>query len=317
MIRILTLIALLAAPAALADTAVRLEAAFRTWVAEHGAERAVITIWRGGVEQRNAAVGMEPTDPVELASLSKAVTALCAAQLVQTGTWTRDTTSRSVLGKGPQGLTVAALMTHSAGIAPDQTQVGMSDWLDTPEDRAARAADTALARKAQTGTIGSHTYNNENYAILAAMISAEVGVPHSRYCANAVLVPAGVTTADPSLRTGGMAAWGGWTMSVQDYARLMYWAYGPGGLIGRAPDRWPQSDMGGGAYYGVGMTQRQFRGAWNFWHFGLLCFGARMNAGTYAVMWMGDWSVVVAYDLCTDWDAMVGLDNALSRAVFQ
>ena len=317
MIRNLALIACLMAPAADADVAVKLEAAFRGWVAEVGAERATMTIWRSGVEQGNAAVGMEPDTPVELASLSKAVTGLCAAHLIQTGVWTKQTTSREVLGKGPADLTVEALLTHSAGIGPDQTQVLMALWLDTEEDRAVLATETALKRKEQTATKGSYAYNNENYAVLGAMISAQMGTPHHRYCANAVLIPAGVTTAQPSARTGGMASWGGWTMSVQDYARLMYWAYGPGGMIGRAPDRWPQADMGGGAYYGVGMTQREFRGAMNYWHFGLLCFGDKLQAGSYAVSWMGDWSVVVAYDRCTDWEDMVALDSVLAQAVFQ
>jgi hypothetical protein len=106
-------------------------------------------------------------------------------------------------------------------------------------------------------------------------------------------------------------------MSVQDYARLMHWAYGPQGMIGKAPQDWPQAQMGGGAFYGVGMTQRRFRGAMNYWHFGGLCFPKRLNIGSYAVRWMADWSVVVAYDRCVDWDAMTRLDNVLARAVFQ
>ena len=75
--------------------------------------------------------------------------------------------------------------------------------------------------------------------------------------------------------------------------------------------------MGGGAFYGMGMTQREFRGSMNYWHFGALCFPGRLNAGSYAVSWMGDWTVVVAYDACADWDAMVRLDQALAGAVFQ
>lgn len=316
MIRLLTFMALMLAPVAQAD-GVRLEQAFRGWAAEVGAERAVMTIWRRGQHQGDVALGMAADAPVELASLSKAVTGLCAAELIRTGVWRKETTSHDVLGKGAAGVTVAALMTHSTGLKPDQTQTLMPLWLDTPEDRAALATDKALGRSTQAGTFGSYAYNNENYAILGAMISAETGVSHVDYCRNTVLIPAGVTTAAPSPRTGGMAAWGGWTMSVQDYARLMHWAYGPGGMIGRAPQNWPQAEMGGGAFYGVGMTQRAFHGSMNYWHFGALCFPERMEAGSYAVSWMQDWSVVVAYDRCVDWDAMVALDGALAAAVFR
>jgi len=298
MIRTAVFAFLMATPAALADAA-------------------VLTIWREGSHQRDVAIGMQADTPVELASLSKAVTGICAAHLTERGLWLAQTTSLDVLGYGPEAVTVAGLMTHSAGLAPDQTQTLMPLWLDSAEDRSEQAARQALTREGQTATRGVYTYNNENYAILGAMIAAETGEGYAEYCKRAVLDAAGVTRAGLSPRVGGMAAWGGWQMSVQDYARLMHWAYGPKGIIGRAPQDWPQAAMGGGAFYGVGMTQRSFRGSMNYWHFGALCFPGKLNIGSYAVRWMDDWSVVVAYDRCVDWDDMIRLDNVLAQAVFQ
>lgn len=317
MIRAFIFAIILAAQAAQADVPARLETAFRAWAEDVAADAAVLTIWRKGEHSSDVALGMEPGQPVELASLSKAITALCTAHLMQAGVWVPETTSKAVLGYGPDAITVAALMTHSAGLGPDQTQALMPLWLDTPEDRAALAAKTALQRSLQTGETGSFSYNNENYAVLGAMIAAQTGQTYAAYCEKAVLSPAGVTTAQLSSRSGGMASWGGWQMSAQDYARLMHWGYGPQGMIGKAPQDWPQAQMGGGTFYGVGMTQRRFRGAMNYWHFGALCFPKRLNIGSYAVRWMAGWSVVVAYDRCVDWDAMTRLDNVLARAVFQ
>lgn len=316
-IRILAAALCCVAQTAWADIPDKLEAAFLGWVEEVGVDAAVITVWQKDQHHRDVAVGMEANAPVELASLSKAVTALCAADLMDSGEWTAETTSRAVLGYGPDALTVGALMTHSAGLGPDETQDQMPLWLDTEADRSADAAATALMRAPQTAKRGSYTYNNENYAVLAAMISAHTGEPHTAYCKARVLSPAGVTTAQPSERTSSMAGWGGWKMSVQDYARLMRWAYGPEGRIGGAPQNWPQADMGGGAFYGVGMTQRAFQGSMNYWHFGALCFPGRLNIGTYAVSWKQDWRAVVFYDRCLPWDNMVLLDNTLARAVFQ
>lgn len=316
-IRSLVLALVCAAQSAVAGVPDRLEEAFEGWVDAVGAENAVLTIWNKGTHQRDVAIGINADTPVELASLSKAVTALCAAHLIAVGDWAADTTSRAVLGYGPDNLTVGGLMTHSAALAPDQTQGAMPRWLDREKDRSAVAAEHALTRSAQTGTLGSYTYNNENYAVLAAMISAETGQPHTEFCYDAVLKPSGATDARPSPRTGSMAGWGGWMMPVQDYARLMHWAYGPDGMIGSAPQDWPQADMGGGAFYGVGMTQRAFRGSMNYWHFGALCFPGRLNVGTYAVRWMEDWSIVAYYDACLPWDDMINLDNVLSAAVFQ
>ena len=318
MLRVLAIVLCLL-PGATAAQSVQdgLETAFRVWMNDNGATRGAIAIWRGGVSQREVGIGMDADAPVELASLSKAVTALCAAHLIENRVWTQETTSRDVLRRGPAGLSVAQLLTHSTGLGPDATQRDMAGWLDTAEDRAETAARNALDRESQSGTAGRHAYNNENYAILGAMIAAEAREPYADYCLKVVLTPAGVTTAAPSPRTGAMAAWGGWQMSVGDYARLMHWAYGPGGRIGRAPGRWPSAEIGGGASYGMGMYQRDFLGDMNYWHFGALCFPGRLETGSYAVSWIGDWSVVVAYDACVDGEAMVALDRALVGAVFR
>lgn len=317
MIRALILAAVFSASSAQADVPERLALAFRGWVVEAGAKNAVLTIFRNGRHHSDVALGMAAQTPVELASVGKSVTALCAVHLIKTGVWTSETTSQEVLGEGPAGLTVADFMTHSAGLGPDQTQRPMQRWLDRKEHRAGVAASHALDRKRQTSERGSYFYNNENYAILGAMIAAETGQPYDRYCKNAVLAPAGAVSARLSPRTGSMASWGGWQMSVQDYARFMHWAYGPQGYVGSDPAAWPQASMGGGAFYGAGMVQRGFRGSMNYWHFGLLCFPGRLNAGSYAVRWMEEWSVVAAFDQCTDWDTLFALDSALARAVFK
>lgn len=317
MIRVLSLCYCFAASAVFADVPAALENAFRGWVGDVGSTKAVMAIWHGDAPHAEVAIGMSAGTPVELASLSKAITALCAAQLIQSKAWTPATTSAEVLGYGAPGVSVAALLNHSSGIAPDQTQTLMPLWLDSDVDRSDQAARVALTRDAQLGSFGEYGYSNENYAILGAMIAAETQQPYAAYCAEAVLAPAGVTTARLSPRSGGMAAWGGWQMTATDYARFMHWAYGPDGIIGGAPAAWPEVAMGGGAFYGVGMVQRDFRAGRNYWHFGALCFPGRLNIGSYAVRWLQEWSVVVAYDRCLSWDDMVALDAALARAVFQ
>ena len=131
-----------------------------------------------------------------------------------------------------------------------------------------------------------------------------------------MLRPAGVTSAAPVARLSVLLSAGGWQVSVQDYARFVHWGYGGEGMIGRAPQNWPEQAMGGGASYGVGMVQRAFRGSTNFWHFGQLCFPQRVEAGSYVVQWEQDWLAVVAFDRCLDWDAMFELDHILTRGVF-
>ena len=75
--------------------------------------------------------------------------------------------------------------------------------------------------------------------------------------------------------------------------------------------------MENGLNYGLGMQFHPFRGGHKFWHFGLLCFPRRLEAGTFAVTYKGDWTLVAAYDRCVDRDAMFALDQTLAAVVFQ
>lgn len=298
-----------------ADVPARLEAAFLGWAADVGAAQAVLTVFRAGVHQHDVTLNMAAQTPVDLASLSKAITAVCAAHLIEEGVWTAQTTSAAVLGKGPP-LSVAGLMTHSAGVGPDRTQDLMAFWLGGDASMAHLATQIALIRPVQRAEAGHYSYNNENYAILGEMIAAETGQPYRTYCDAQVLAPAGVTSAAPSPMTGPFLPYGGWQMSVQDYAAFHWHAFGPDGLIGRAEADWPAVDIGEGAYYGVGMLQRALHGTHAHWHFGSLCFPGRFNIGAYAVILLDDWSLVAAYDVCLDGDQMQALDAALIGAVY-
>ncbi|MFK7837945.1 MAG: serine hydrolase domain-containing protein [Sulfitobacter sp.] len=316
MINRLILALFLTARAASADVPARMETAFQGWMQDVGAQTGVLTLWQGAQQVHDVAIGVAAEAPQPLASLSKAVTGLCAATLVMDGRWTMQTTSAEVLGFGATSASVAELLTHSSGLGPDQTQGLGLLGLFRSEVAAQTLSQRALNRNEQAGTTGQYAYNNENFAILGAMIAAETGQSYDAYCRDAVLVPAGVTTAAPFAPLAGLLSFGGWEMSVQDYARVMHWGFGPDGIVGRDPGLWPQAQMGGGASYGVGIVQRAFRGSHNFWHFGLLCFPARANAGSYAVSWMQDWRAVAAFDGCVSWEQLFALDAALSGAVF-
>ncbi|APE42894.1 hypothetical protein BOO69_05250 [Sulfitobacter alexandrii] len=313
----LTAAILLMARAAFGDVPERVEQAFRDWAEETGTGTAVLSLWRDGVHRRDVTLGTEAGMPVVLGSLSKTVTALCAVTLVQDGSWTWQTTAREVLGHGSADVTLAGLMTHSAGLAPDETQgLGLRDILDRP-DAQARIARRALDRAAQEGTPGRFHYNNENYEIIGAMIATETGSDYADHCTDAVLGPAGVSGAATVPGMAGLLPAGGWQMPVQDFARLMEWGFGPEGPIGSDPDAWPAVDAGGGASYGAGMISRPFGGGRNYWHFGLLCYPGRAEAAAYAVRFANGWMAVAGVDGCLGWDRLFALDAAIGGAVFE
>lgn len=304
-----------AASSAHADVGTRVQAAFEEWARSVGATDAALTYWVDGQPVRDVVLGRMHIDaPVELASLSKAITAACAVSLIRDGVMTAETTTRQVLDAGPEGLTLAALLTHSSGLSPDETQVLMPLWFDSPVDGAEVATARALARPA-TGDSG-YFYNNENYAVAGEMITAAAGGQYQAVCRDRVLVPAGVLQAEPSPRSGAFLPFGGWQMPLHDYARFLNWAYGPEGVVGSDAVNLPAKAVSQHIYYGMGMFQRAWGPGYNFWHFGALCLPGRMEVGSYAVRWQNGVSIVASYDACLEDTQMFALDQAMVKAVF-
>ena len=308
-------LALLWATSAMAQEA-QLKAAtmryvFEQWVHDNNAKHSsFITLYRGEV----IGTPHNPDHLFELASLSKAITAVCAAQLIEEGVWAAETTSAEVLGTGPKNITVAQLMTHSSGIRLDRTQGVWWFLRDTNAPLTAEVATAALAREPEAR--GEYFYNNENYAILGKMISAALDTPYAEACAARALTPAGVTTEQTSAVVGGMLPWGGWSMSAHDYAQFHHYWFGPQGAYGKGFPPTLRVDLRGGAAYGLGMFERNLGTGYNFWHFGSWCMPLRLNTGAFAAIWGGEWSVVATYDVCLESDEMRTLDAALSKVVY-
>lgn len=295
-----------------------LQAAFSDWLDAHETTGDLATAakdahmrWQFGNQNRADA------EPGELASLSKSITAICIHNLVTSDdlAWSD---SAAALVTGAPDVTVAELVTHSSGLGPDATQVAMPLWLDqTPGERGhfgQAVLDLVTARPTQDGTRGTYRYNNENYAILGLIIEAVTDEPYFTACASRLALPPGIT---PSVQSGVFQPWGGLQADPQAYLTFLNTHFGPGSAIGIDPFAFPHVAMGGGAYYGLGMVFRVFGDSHNFWHFGAQCFPGRLEAGSYAVMWEGQASLVALYDACVSWDDMAALDTALSAAQYR
>ncbi len=306
------------------DIGERIEDRFLRWAEASGQTEMALIVLRDGQMFTTVSRGMDVDDPVPLASLSKAITGICLQRLAdERGIDLRrplsetlpDATGALALPKA-RTLVPADVLTHTAGLMPDMTQTWMSAWLDRDGPQHEAAAELALQREAQSGTPGVYAYNNENYAILGLIIEALSGRSYEDTCRDLVLTPAGVTTGSLDLPVGTFGAWGGWTMSAPDFARIVIDAFAPDSALGSDPSQLPHAEISGGAYYGVGTLWRRFQDAHNFWHFGALCFPDGPNAGSYFAYWWGEWSFTAVYDQCIDFDTMIGLDGAMVDAVF-
>lgn len=286
-----------------------------------------LTVARNGRKQRSVTRD-RATDRFAIASLSKAITGACLQHLIEDGSLRADTAIREVFGPGLSdlsgaraqygGITLAQLVTHTSGLWPDQTQGAMGAWRGETGTRHAFASARALARPQQDGTPGQFRYNNENYAILGAVIDKVARGGYVNYCGSRVLGESFANgSARLSPRYGAYAAWGGWEMATSDYIDFFNRYFGPGSKMGSDPFAWPHAELNRGAHYGMGVFFRRFEGGLNFWHNGRLCFRGGEGVGTFAAIWKGDWSVTTGQARCATSEQMADLDRALARAALR
>lgn len=301
-----------------AETITRLEAAWSGWVSDHGVTESALAITHRGAVVAEFGHGLDPAQPVEMASLGKFITAVCIAALEREGALRFDQPVAELLpdyGETSSDITIAALLTHTSGLAPDETQGRMADWLDDPDPRHADVTRQAFSRSTQEGAVGLYLYNNENYAVLGEVVAQVTGQMYREACAERVLPASEFPSAGVSPRAGAFDAWGGWQMSVTDYARLHMSELSAETDLGGQPDSYPASELGGGAFYGMGTVWRAFNDSHNYWHFGALCFDA-YETGSYAVFWEGRWGAVAYWNTCVSFESMFALDHALSSAAY-
>jgi CubicO group peptidase (beta-lactamase class C family) len=297
------------------DTVAAIEAAWSDWLSENDSPDSAIAIGWEGTAVHTSGSGVDPASPVDLASNSKAITAACLASFVEDETLDYETTLGDIEGlKVPdnaRSVTLASLLSQTSGLAPDETQSAMTGWLNetTPRHDDAMAAALAKPRSA-----AGYAYNNENYAILGAVIDVLSDKDHEATCDGRVLRPAGVTTGTLSPRFGAFAAWGGWRMSVEDYLVFHAATFGPDAEIGAAPTDFPHAEIGQGLLYGMGMLLRPNARNTVFFHTGLLCFPGTASTVHYVASYENGWSVSVWADACPDNEALAALDADLWEA---
>jgi len=316
LIRAIAFLIMCAAPAAAQDVARldKIEAAWRGWLEGNRVGKSTLAITYQKDVVHEVSRGGRIEEPAPLASLSKAITAACVADLVADGVLGFDTRVSDYL-VGPDRLTVADLLTHSGGLRPDQTQQTMWDWVNDPVDRHADASQTALARA--TVRAGAYHYNNENYAVLGSLVEAVTGQPFQEVCENKVLAPLNLTSPRRSPRYGAFLSWGGWEMSAGDYARFAISRFGSDTPYGQAPVDFPSVPLGQGINYGLGVLFFEAEGQRFFWHFGLLCFGAIDGAGAYFALYGPDYGVALTFEGCPGEAALTELDQVLAAAVLR
>ena len=219
-----------------AQTVDGIEQAWRSWMAKYGQRTGGMVVLHAGQPVREVAMGRAVVGaPVPLASLSKAITGVCIANLIDRGRLSFDTPLSQALARtfarigtpaDPRLLqvTISQLLVHRAGFGGKED--APSRWAPTCARNTAQrtAFDTQLKwllpRRLSSIPGTRYTYSNAGYMVLGAVIEEASGRDYESYCREAVLLPLGARDAalDPAWRI--MASYGGWRMPLADYGRF-------------------------------------------------------------------------------------------------
>lgn len=146
-------------------------------------------------------------------------------------------------------LTLAQIATHTSGL-PERLAYGKMSTRSVNLSSQPTMAKAALKEPANFGPRGDYVYSNANYAILGFLIEAMSNRPYGAVCKERILQPAGAENAEVAGRMSQAAGYGGWSVSVEDYARFaMHW-FAPGSPWMQAPDAFAYDRK---AQYGMGV----------------------------------------------------------------
>jgi CubicO group peptidase (beta-lactamase class C family) len=274
---------------------------FRTWMSQYEVPAASLAIMKDGHLMATLGVGgMGAAAPAAIASLSKAITGVCVAQIVDSGQLSFSAPLGSVLAKtfarfgqpvDPRfkAITIEQLLMHRAGLAREP-QGG-----PVARDMAGRFIST-LATPLTDDPGGAMVYSNIGYGTLGMVVEAVTGSPYERYCRDAVLKPLKVAgTIDPRLQA--RASSGGWRVSAVDYARFIQVfdiqaldPVTPG--LGPLARQWQAARNSAGAY-GLGIFARRTPQGIVLNHSGRNALAER--GGSFVIKFPNGWTAVAMF----------------------
>jgi len=268
----------------------------------HDITQSTISIGQNGKILSTVDAGRSAELAYPVASLSKAVTAMCLNKLLPTTPYTWDTPLSELtpvwdnLNMAPHAelakLPLSALVTHTSGLPRriDPAKTGPQGRNFYTQINFAR---TALRDPTLLNPDRKHLYSNVGYGLLGQIIEGMTGQPYGDYCGTTIMAPAGATSAQiggPMWATGGF---GGWSITASDYARfIMYW-YAADRPWVKTPQNYPLDRASG---MGLSVYNYYDNGRHMFYHSGLWRSkkqsrqnGALFLANTTGTVFVANW----------------------------
>ncbi len=306
----LVFVALPAAALDPAPIAANVVAEWQKWMEKHGIAEGAIIVAHNGTVMAETGISRSVDDPAKIASLSKAITAICTLHAAEDAGKTAATPLSEAMPAAlsehaPKDarfadITLGQLITHTSGIASDYHRVELAK-LRTFEKENKLWQFSKLAKEDLAAAPGQapYRYSNANYLTLGLAIEELSGEPYEAYCKREVLDPAGVTTAQLNQNWRVLSAWGGWEISARDYLKFAEQNFAgdnsatqPGGFF------LPAGSVTDSKKYSAGVLYRNTYLGTNAWHMGAWR-GVRGRAndpfGAYVALYDNGFSVVTNY----------------------
>lgn len=315
-------------PTLVAENAV---AQWQGWMEKHGIPQGAIIIAYDGIVVGAGGINRSVDDPAKVASLSKAITAICALKAAESAgknpqTPLIEAIPATLATHVPQDdrfadITIGQLITHTSGIASDFHRVELPKLRTfSEENKLWQFSKVALERMTDPPGQAPYRYSNANYLVLGLVIEELSGEGYEEYCRREVLAPAGVTTGRLNDDWRVMSAWGGWDMSARDYLAFAQLNFSgehdperPGGYDLQV------ADLGQGRAYSAGMIFRRTDVGPISWHQGAWTgVPGRLEEpfGAYVALYETGFSVVTNYaDAAWEADVARELDSLLFNAM--
>lgn len=265
---------------------------FTQFLEQQGVSDGAIAISYQGELIDSGGVSRQASDIAPVASLSKAITAVCTMKALSSHDLDSSATLLQIMPELLSGLdmpdtqlqsiTVGQLLTHTSGIhiAHISTLGG-----DIPTMRLEQKLwqFEFIAKEGLSAEPGSgYYYANANYLILGLVIEAIVEDDYVGWCQREVLLPLGIDTAGLSPLWAVLSSFGGWEISATDYLTFANAYLTPADMVGLDPVSTPLfATVGGDARYGLGTLYRLTPAGAVYWHAGSFTWQSVEQSGRF------------------------------------
>jgi CubicO group peptidase (beta-lactamase class C family) len=331
-------------PAAIEDV----EQVFVRWMKQHGVKRGTLAVAHGDrLVLAKGYGGLTAESRVLIASLSKAITGVCTATLIQQGKLRLDSPLGELLERGAKrsreprdprlrAVTVGQLLTHRAGFSRSASDPATGSNLSNLLGRRAVSQTTmddlvpgVLRAKLEHEPGTTYVYTNAAHLLLGVVIEAVTQERYEDYCGTTVLRPRGIQGATLHPRWRVLGSFGGWSLSGAEYLAFLR-AFAPTATVVSSDIReWMLTASGkettasGSSFYSLLLVRPGSAGGHDFFHAG--SWGYRLSAkspsgpindsmGTRAMSAAFGASWFAYFEPRPDAHARAALDDELYRA---